>query len=414
VAPQERLDRQLRIEGWDQRALDLAQVGVVGDADLLPSLYVLSAAALGINHLVVIAPWIDARLLDMARKINPHLDLIFLEGYYTHPVLADIFQDCRVMVDLSCYGLANKLLWGQGFQQNLPIIRGLLYDREGEQGLRLFTYRRGREWEELEQVLSPRNLPGAHFDDGVLAILAAALALEETKNALLGQEVSREVISYRRPKLTPGPDAPNIGVVGAGALGNFVGLGLAYAGFRRLTFIDPQEVEATNLNRQVFFYEGVGLSKAALLAERLNQGWGAISRGQVRYFQEDPDLSPYDVIFDCADNFATKIVLSEKCQEQGKVLISGGTSVAAGQVVVYDPSRNEPTPAALLGLYDIVANRQEEEYRRERESCLYQPEPAVIMTNQIIAGLMVEAYRRLWAGQEVANMFYDAGSDQKI
>jgi hypothetical protein len=68
----------------------------------------------------------------------------------------------------------------------------------------------------------------------------------------------------------------------------------------------------------------------------------------------------------------------------------------------------------LLGLYDIVANREEEAYRRERESCLYQPEPAVIMTNQIIAGLMVEAYRRLWAGQEVANMFYDSGSDQKI
>lgn len=404
----------MRIPGWNQSALDQAQVGVVGDGDLVASLYALSAAALGINRLVLLAPWADARLLDMARKINPHLDLVVLEGYYTHPALADIFQGCRVLVDLSCYGLANKLLWGQGFQENLPIIRGCLYEEAGEEGMRLFTYWRGREWEELEQLLSPGNLPGDHFTDGVLAILTAALALEETKKVLLGQEISPEVISYGRPKLAAGSEAPKIGIVGAGALGNFVGLGLAYAGCRRLTFIDPEEVEATNLNRQVFFYDGVGLSKAALLAERLDQGWGTLSEAQVRYFQEDPDLSPYEVIFDCVDNFATKIALSEACQEQGKILISGGTSVEAGQVVVYVPGRSELSPAALLGLYDIVAQRDAEAYRRERESCLYRPEPAVIMTNQIIAGLMVEACRRLWAGQEVANMFYDAASDHKI
>jgi hypothetical protein len=48
---EERFDRQLRIRGWDQRALDEAKIGVVGDDDLLASLYILSAAALGINNI---------------------------------------------------------------------------------------------------------------------------------------------------------------------------------------------------------------------------------------------------------------------------------------------------------------------------------------------------------------------------
>ena len=53
---QNRLDRQLRIEGWNQQALENAKIGVVGDDDLLASLYILSASALGINNIVVIAP----------------------------------------------------------------------------------------------------------------------------------------------------------------------------------------------------------------------------------------------------------------------------------------------------------------------------------------------------------------------
>jgi len=52
-----RLDRQLRIEGWNQQALDNAKIGVVGDDDLLASLYVMSASALGIRALTISLSW---------------------------------------------------------------------------------------------------------------------------------------------------------------------------------------------------------------------------------------------------------------------------------------------------------------------------------------------------------------------
>jgi molybdopterin/thiamine biosynthesis adenylyltransferase len=411
---EERLDRQLRIEGWDQRLLDEAKIAVVGDNDLLASLYVMSASALGLNNMVVIAPRMDDMLLAIARQINPAFDITFLEGFYTHPVMDDIFAGCSAIVDLSRYGLANKLLLEKGFKENIPIVRGFCYEQENQEGFKAFTYVKGREWQELEQIVSPHNLPSDHFDDGVLDIIASGVVLEETKNILMGQKVSEDVIAYQRKKLAAARYETNACVVGAGGLGNFVGLGLAYSGFRNITFIDPDAVEMTNLNRQVFLYDAIGLSKAEILSERLNKLFGIDAQPRVMNFTRETDISPYNVIFDCVDNFETRIVLSEKCKDQNTVLISGGANVDAGQVVVYDPSQGGGTPAELLGLYGIVDKREIQTDQRESVSCVYQANPAVIMTNQIIAGFMIDSYRMVLDGQQTTPIFYDSTSDKKI
>jgi molybdopterin/thiamine biosynthesis adenylyltransferase len=410
----ERLDRQLRIEGWDQRALAEAKIGVVGGNDLLASLYILSSSALGLNNMIVIAPRVDGELLELAQEVNPALNVAHLEGFYTHPILDDIFTGCKVIVDLSQYGLANKLLLEKGFKENIPIIRGFCYEQGDEEGFRIFTYVKGREWQELEQIISPNNLPSDHFDDGVLDIIASGIVLEETKNILMGQKVSGDFITYKRKKLATTQHDPNICVVGAGALGNFVGLGLAYSGFRSITYIDPDVVEMTNLNRQVFLSGAIGLSKAETLCARLRKLFGIDAQPRVTYFRRDTDISPYDVIFDCVDSFETRIVVSEKCKNQKKPLISGGTNVDAGQVVVYDPTQGNGTPAELLGLYDIVGEREIDTYQRAEAACTERPDPSVIMTNQIIAGFMVDSYRLLLGGQTPANIFYDSTSDKRI
>jgi molybdopterin/thiamine biosynthesis adenylyltransferase len=402
-----RLDRQLRVEGWDQRALDQAVIGVVGDDDLLASLFLLSAAALGVNRLKVLAPRVDGALTDIARRLNPELRLTVLEGFFSHPWLGDFFADCPVIIDLSAYGLAAKLALELAFRENRAVIRGRCFEEGGFQGLQVFTYFKGREWQELEQALPPQNFPGPHFDDGVLDIIIAGLALEEAKNLLMGGRVSQELISYRRQKLPPPQDAPSILVVGAGALGNFVGLGLAFAGFTDFTFMDSDRVDPTNLNRQIFFHDAVGRSKAETLAARLNRYYGTRARAVDGYFREDADVTPFEMLIDCVDNFETRIVLSDKARVHRKRLISGGTGVLAGQAVVFDPDRGGPTPAELLGLSEIVDRRGIGSYERTREACVYQPNPAVIMTNQIVAGLMVDAARLLLAGEETPNVFYD-------
>lgn len=411
---QNRLDRQLRIEGWNQQALENAKVGVVGDDDLLASLFVMSASALGINQLVVLAPVLHPMLVEVAQKLNRRFDLAHVEGFYTHPIMAETFNGCDVIVDLSHYGLANKLVLQTGFQEKIPIIRGFCYQHQGDQGLRVFSYLRGREWQDLEQIISPCHLPNGHFDDGVLDTIISGIVLEETKNLLMGQDVSDELISYTRKELNAPNGQPRILVVGSGALGIFVGLGLVYSGFRRITFMDPDVVEVTNLNRQVLFYDAVGKSKAETLSNKLNELSGIDSSAQVAYFDTNSDIASFDVVFDCVDNFESRIVLSEKCSDQGKILISGGTSADAGQVVIYNPADDGTSPAELLGLYDIIENRDPETYKRERAACIYQPDPSVIMTNQIAAGFMVDSYRMLLDGQKLGNIFYDSKSNSKF
>lgn len=405
-----RLDRQLRIAGWDQRALEQAVVGVVGDDNLLASLFVLSAAALGLNRLKVIAPRLDGNLTQMAHKLNPELNLAVLEGFYTHPLVGDFFSDCPVIVDLSSYALATKLALERAFAERRAVVRGYCVAEGETQGLRVFAYFPGREWRELEELMPPGNFPGSRFDDGVLDIIVAGLALEETKNLLMGQRVSGGLISYQRPRVPAPPADLPILIVGAGALGNFVGLGLALSGFVNLTFMDPDVVDPTNLNRQIFFYEAVGQSKAETLADRLNRSYGTQARAVAGLFGEETTVAPYQVILDCVDNFETRIILSEKAKAHGRRLISGGTGVSAGQVVVYDPAEGGSTPAELLGLYDIVDRRHMGPYQRSREACVYQPNPAIIMTNQIVAGLMVDACRLLVAGRRPPNLFYERGA----
>jgi len=407
---QSRLDRQIRIEGWNQQALDNAKIGVVGDEDLLASLYVMSASALGINHIVSLAPSLDPLLVETAKKLNPRFTLTHMEGFYTHPAIDELFKGCRLIVDLSHYGLANKLLLEKGFRENIPIIRGFCYEKNGDQGFKVFSYLRGREWQELEQIISSSHLPNGHFDDGVLDTIIAGIVLEETKNLLMGQDVSDDLISYARKQLNTPNNQHNILVVGSGALGIFVGLGLAYSKFQNITFMDPDVIEITNLNRQVLFYNAIGESKAITLSKKLNTLFGIESNAKVAYFDRNSDIEFYDVVFDCVDNFETRIVLSETCKDLGKVLISGGTSPNAGQVVTYNPNDNGTTPAELLGMYDIVEKRHPETYQRERAACTYQPDPSVIMTNQIAAGFMVDSYRMLIDGQKPENVFYDSTS----
>lgn len=413
-AEQFRLDRQLRIDGWRQDTLTNAKIGVVGDNDLLTSLFLLSASALGVGKAVVLAPTLRQPYGEMAQQLNPHFSVLHLQGFYTHPILDEIFSGCDLMVDLSDYAIANKLLLEKGFKDRTPIVRGFCCNRTTEPGFKVFTYLRGREWPELNRMISPRSFPQSPFTDGVFELIVTGIVLEEIKNILMGAPVSDELIAYSRKILEPIPVETHLLVVGAGALGVFVGMALAFVGCHQITFMDADTVEVTNLNRQVLFYNAVGESKAIALARKLNELFNIRCRAEVRDFTSATDLSPYDAVFDCVDNFESRIVLSEKCKQADKVLISGGVSVDAGQIVAFNPDRGDATPAELLGLYDIVAERNGKDLPRGRASCTRRPDPSVIMTNQITAGFMVENYRKLASGLTPEPVFYSSRNNRKI
>ncbi len=410
-----RLDRQLRIPEWRQEMLSRARLGVVADDAQLTSVFLLGAAALGLNEVRVIAPWLDERLIGLARALNPDFRLQHLTGYLTHPLCLEALRHCHPLVDLSHFGLASKILLEQAFQHRLTVVRGHRWQEAQTQGLAVWTYQRGREWLDLQEVLPAAQLPGWTVPnlDGVLDIIAAGIMLEEIKVILMTGQSSPEVSAYTGPRWPEPEQQPTIGIVGAGALGNFVGLGLALAGFRHLTFIDPDVIEVTNLNRQIFFGGAVGAGKAQTLAARLHQDFGTRAQYVADYFQEQ-DVRHFDLIFDCVDNFASRIAISEACAAYHKPLLSGGADVSRGQVVACHPLLQPQTPAALLKMYEVQKTREEENRRQPRAACIYQPNPAVIMTNQVIGGFMVEAARHLLAGLPWPPLWYEATAPQKL
>lgn len=134
-------------------------------------------------------------------------------------------------------------------------------------------------------------------------------------------------------------------VVGAGGLGSPVSLYLAAAGVGHLILVDDDEVELSNLQRQIVHRErSLGQAKvdsaAATLAE-LNSGTKVTA---VLQRMDDASLDQWlttdvDLVVDACDNFSTRFMLNRGCVKHGKPLVSGAAIRMEGQVVVFDTRR---------------------------------------------------------------------------
>ncbi len=128
-----------------------------------------------------------------------------------------------------------------------------------------------------------------------------------------------------------------IAVIGAGGLGCPVLQYLAGAGVGRITLLDPDCVEETNLHRQPL-YRMTDLGRPKVEAARdfvqsLNPDIDI--RSQVGAFNPDsaPDIvNTADVVIDAADSFAVSYTLSDVCLSAGKPLISASVLGQSGYV----------------------------------------------------------------------------------
>jgi adenylyltransferase/sulfurtransferase len=134
--------------------------------------------------------------------------------------------------------------------------------------------------------------------------------------------------------------AASIAVIGAGAIGSAVIPALAGAGIGRLTIIDDDVVDLSNLHRQPLFRErDIGYSKADLarqFVERLNHFVKAAAVQQ----RIDPVNAPqllagHDMVIDGSDNFATRLAVSDACVALGIPLVSAAAVQFQGQVGLF-------------------------------------------------------------------------------
>jgi adenylyltransferase/sulfurtransferase len=127
-------------------------------------------------------------------------------------------------------------------------------------------------------------------------------------------------------------------VVGAGALGHPVALSLVLAGVNRLTLMDRDIVEMSNLHRQPLFTPAdCGAAKAACAAARL-RGYRSGLRiealeGWFRGTEADRRLvSQHDIVIDATDRFSSKYLIHDACLAMGVALVSASVAGFAGQL----------------------------------------------------------------------------------
>ncbi|MDA7963720.1 HesA/MoeB/ThiF family protein [Ruegeria sp.] len=126
-------------------------------------------------------------------------------------------------------------------------------------------------------------------------------------------------------------------VIGAGGLAAPVLPLLAGAGVGRITIVDGDTVDLSNLHRQTLFNEAdCGQSKVEIAAQRcraLNGEIDIISQKQALTNENAANLvAQSDVILDCADSYAASYILSDTCLAQGKPLISASVLGMSGYV----------------------------------------------------------------------------------
>jgi molybdopterin/thiamine biosynthesis adenylyltransferase len=132
-------------------------------------------------------------------------------------------------------------------------------------------------------------------------------------------------------------------VIGAGGLGSPVALYLGTAGVGRITLVDHDTVDLTNLQRQIAH----SLARVGMLkAESARQAIAAINpEVEVTAINTRADaalldalVAQADVVLDCCDNFATRHEINAACVRHGKPLVSGAAIRFDGQIAVFEPA----------------------------------------------------------------------------
>ena len=108
-----------------------------------------------------------------------------------------------------------------------------------------------------------------------------------------------------------------------------------------MTIADPDEVDLTNLQRQILYRtDSVGKPKveaARTALNALNPEVDVVPLRKKLLAANLPSLvAAADVVLDCSDNFATRHALNRACVQQNKPLVSGAAIRFDAQVAVFD------------------------------------------------------------------------------
>ncbi len=160
----------------------------------------------------------------------------------------------------------------------------------------------------------------------------------------------QELLRYSRQIMLPEIDiagqekllASRVMIIGLGGLGSPVAMYLAAAGVGHLVLVDHDQVDLSNLQRQIAHTtDRIGMDKVesarqSMLALNPHVAVSCISQ-KLDYDGLHREIESVDLVLDCTDNFEVRFAVNEACVATRTPLVSGAAIRLEGQVMVYDP-----------------------------------------------------------------------------
>ncbi|NTV24210.1 MAG: hypothetical protein HGA85_07645, partial [Nanoarchaeota archaeon] len=193
--------------------------------------------------------------------------------------------------------------------------------------------------------------------------------------------------------------------IGDGGTGSFTGILRAIQGCGYQHHVDFDTVDPTNLQRQVAFYDNVGMQKATSFVEKMQRinKWATIAAtaemfDENTYMKIMEEARP-DLIVGCLDGFTARAILNYVAIKKGISYVDGGLDYSSGNVNFYEPGKSQCLDCRV---------HVDEKARKinESEHCNIEINANIVMTNQIIGGLM--------AGEELLYLSGLAPSRRRI
>ena len=173
----------------------------------------------------------------------------------------------------------------------------------------------------------------------------------------------------------------NVMIAGAGGLGTHQAQQLIRMGINKIYLYDNDEVELTNLNRQIFYgKDDIGKNKVNIAKKHLAT-FGLETEIVAVHETIDENIQiPDDVhlIFDALDNFKTRFILEDLAIETNIPFIHGGIESWYGQIAVIIPGQT-------FRLKDVFSGANND----NRTPSIISPAVSIIASIQVLEGIKV-------------------------
>ena len=138
----------------------------------------------------------------------------------------------------------------------------------------------------------------------------------------------------------------NVLIVGAGGLGSPIAIYLAALGIGKIGIVDKDNVEISNLSRQIIFTTSdIKKNKSSVAVSKLRKINPDL---HLQSFNKNLTMKNinqvaknFDLIVDGSDNFRTRFLINDYCLEKQKILVSGAISKFDGQVYTFNFSKKK-------------------------------------------------------------------------